>query len=145
MKQDAGADKTPRETIFDPLRQKHVAHTPEEGVRQFFVRYLIEQLGYPAGLMANEFSIKVGKLEKRCDTVVFDKRLQPVMVIEYKAPHIKLTQAVIDQVFRYNSVLRVPYIVITNGAQIGVFHVGYDGAVTQQLPHLPTCSALLGL
>ena len=146
MKQGEGSDNTVgRGTIFDPLRQKYVALTAEERVRQVFVKFLIERMEYPMGLMANEYAIKVGRLEKRCDTVVFDRQLTPLMVIEYKAPHIALTQAVIDQVFRYNSVLRVPYIVITNGTQIGVFRVGYDGAPTEQLPHLPTYPALLGL
>lgn len=132
-----------RGTIFDPLRQKHVALTPEEGVRQAFVRYLIERLGYPMGLMANEYSIKVGKLEKRCDTVVFDRQLTPLMIIEYKAPHVALSQKVVEQAFRYNSTLRVPYIVITNGAQIAVFRIGYESAETSQLPHIPPYTALL--
>ncbi len=143
MKQECdNATNKGRSTIFDPLRQKIVALTPEEGVRQGFIRYLIDALGYPSGLMANEYSIRIGRLERRCDTVIFGDDLSPLMIVEYKAPHIALTQEVIDQVFRYNSVLSVPYIVITNGVQIGIFRIGYGGAQTTQLSALPPYSEL---
>lgn len=134
-----------RPTIFDPIRQKRVILTPEERVRQLFVHYLVEQRGYPSLRLANEYSIRVGKLSRRCDTVVFSDTLQPLMVIEYKAPHITLGQEVVDQAFRYNSVLKVPFIILYNGHECLIYRVGYDGADTQLLPTVPTYTELLHL
>ena len=130
------------DTVFDPIRQKRVALTPEERVRQAFVHHLIHKLNYPPSRLANEYCITIGKVQRRCDTVVFSSILQPLMVIEYKAPTISLSQAVVDQAFRYNSVLRVPYIILSNGLQSLAFHVGYDGDPTTQLDHIPTFQEL---
>lgn len=135
-----------RPTVFDPLRRKEVALTPEEGVRQGMVRHLIEQLGYPPELMGNEVSLRVGKLSRRCDTLVVSPQQVPLMILEYKAPHIRLTQTVLEQIYRYNSVLQVPVLVITNGRQIFAYHVGYGtDATTQLLSRLPTYTELLTL
>jgi hypothetical protein len=101
--------------IFDPLRKKYVALTPEEWVRQHFVNYLIVEKQYPAAFIVNEAGIKLNSLAKRCDTVVYNRQLAPVMIIEYKRPDVAVTQEVFDQVARYNGVLKVPYIVVSNG------------------------------
>ena len=130
------------ETIFDPIRGEYLVATPEERVRQQFVRLLIDSYGYPSVLMANEFTIRLGKLSRRCDTVVFDKSLRPLVIVEYKAPHIPLNQKVVEQVFRYNSVLQVPYIFITNGRQMAIYRVGYGGCRTESLPEIPQYSQL---
>ena len=132
-----------RPTVFDPIRQKRVALTPEERVRQAVVRFLLIQLGYPPSRLANEYTITVGKLSKRCDTVVFGDSLQPLMILEYKAPHIPLTINVIEQAWQYNSALGVPYVCLTNGRITLVYHVGYDGLDTTELPTLPTYQELL--
>ena len=132
-----------RPTIFDPLRQKRVVLTPEEQVRQLFVHHLIHDRGYPSLRIANEYSIKVGKLSRRCDTVVFSSTLRPLMIIEYKAPDIPLDQSVVDQAFRYNSTLQVPFIVLYNGHHSLIYHVGYNGQATQQLNSLPSYEELL--
>lgn len=129
-------------TIFDPIRQKEVPLTPEERVRQAFVHYLIHSLGYPSSRIANEYCITVGKVQRRCDTVVFSSCLTPLMVIEYKAPSVSLSQEVVDQAFRYNSVLKVPYILLTNGSHSIIYRVGYDGEQTTILRHIPTFSEL---
>lgn len=102
--------------VFDPLRQKYVALTPEEWVRQHFVSYMVNDLGYPPGLLANEVSIKLNNTSRRCDTVLYSRNgLHPVMIVEYKAPHIAITQKVFDQIARYNLVLQVPYLIVSNG------------------------------
>ena len=101
--------------IYDPLRRKYVALTPEEWVRQHFVNWLISDKEYPTSLMANEAGIKLNSLTRRCDTVVYDQHLDPLMIIEYKESNISITQDVFDQVVRYNTVLKVPYIVVSNG------------------------------
>ncbi len=104
-----------RGDIFDPLRKKRVALTPEEQVRQFFIGWLNKERGFPLSLMASEYSICYNKQRFRCDIVCFNKSLEPQMIIECKAPDVKLTNAVLEQIARYNLVLRVKYLVITNG------------------------------
>ena len=101
-------------SIFDRLRKKFVALTPEENVRQHFVEYLIKERAFPAGLMNNEISIMQNGIKRRCDTVVFDRTGEPLMIVEYKAPHVKITQEVFNQIYRYNLVLKVKYLVVTN-------------------------------
>ncbi|MDR0895040.1 MAG: type I restriction enzyme HsdR N-terminal domain-containing protein [Prevotellaceae bacterium] len=101
--------------IFDMLRRRYVALTPEEWVRQHFVHFLIHQKGYPQGLMANEVQIVLNHTIKRCDTVLYRRNLSARMIIEYKAPEVEITQAVFDQITRYNMVLRVDYLIVSNG------------------------------
>ncbi|MDE6439185.1 MAG: type I restriction enzyme HsdR N-terminal domain-containing protein [Muribaculaceae bacterium] len=101
--------------VFDPLRGKFVALTPEEWVRQNFVAYLVSHKGYPASLLANEVSITLNGTSRRCDTVLYDRHLRPLMIVEYKAPHIQLSQRTFNQVARYNIVLRTPWLILSNG------------------------------
>ena len=101
--------------IFDPLRKKYVALTPEEWVRQHFIHFLTDFKGYPKGLLANEIQLDLNGTKKRCDTVLYNKDLSARMIVEYKAPHIEITQAVFDQITRYNMVLKVDYLIVSNG------------------------------
>ena len=101
--------------IFDILRKSHVALTPEEWVRQHFVHYLISAKGYPASLMANETAINLNNIKLRCDTVVYDKNLIPRVIIEYKAPSVTINKNTFSQIARYNLVLKVDYLIISNG------------------------------
>ena len=103
--------------IFDILRKKYIALTPEEWVRQHFVHFLVEHKGYPAALMANEIQLKVGEKTLRADSVLYSRELKPRMIIEYKAPHIPITQKVFDQISIYNMLLHVDYLVVSNGLQ----------------------------
>ena len=93
-----------KKVIFDQIRRRYVALTPEEWVRQHFVSFLINHKGYPKELMANEMQINLNGMKKRCDTVLYNRHLQPQMIIEYKSPSVPITQAVFDQIMRYNSV-----------------------------------------
>lgn len=102
-------------SIFDILRQKYVALTPEEWVRQHFIHYLIQEKGYPQNLLANEMAITLNGTTKRCDSVLFDGQMKPKVIIEYKAPHVTITQKVFDQITRYNMVLHVEYLIVSNG------------------------------
>ena len=106
-----------KQLIFDFLRRKYVALTPEEWVRQHFVHYLVEVKGYPKNLLANEVELKVGDKKLRCDTLLYKGDLQPRMIIEYKAPTIPLQQKTFDQISVYNLLLKVDYLVISNGLQ----------------------------
>ena len=104
-----------KNTIWDVIRRKYVALTPEEWVRQHFVHFLIEHKGYPASLLANEVALTLNGTSRRCDTVLYDRTLSPRTIIEYKAPHIPITQKVFDQICRYNLVFRVDYLIVSNG------------------------------
>lgn len=104
-------------SIFDILRMKYVALTPEEWVRQHFVHYLIDHLGYPKALLANETEISIGEKRLRCDSVLYDRELHPRMIIEYKAPTVSITQKVFDQISVYNLLLHADYLIVSNGLQ----------------------------
>ena len=118
-----------RPTIFDILRRKYVALTPEEWVRQQFIHFLIEHKGYPPVLLANELQLKVGTKQLRADSVLYDKNLHPRMIIEYKAPSIQLSQKVFNQISVYNMLLHVDYLIVSNGLQHYCCKMDYD---TQQ-------------
>lgn len=110
IRQEAG-----KEQIFDEIRKRWVALTPEEWVRQNFLQYLLQVRKYPASLIAVEKEIMLHDLRKRFDVVVHDRQAKPWMIIECKEMGVKLDQKVLDQVLRYNITLQVPYLVITNG------------------------------
>lgn len=120
------AQRGNKQLIFDFLRRKYVALTPEEWVRQHFVHYLIEHKGYPAGLIGNEVELNVGEKKLRCDTILYNKVAQPQMIIEYKAPHIKLQQKTFDQISAYNLLLKVDYLIVSNGLQHVCCRMDYD-------------------
>ncbi len=101
--------------IFDRLRQRFVALTPEEWVRQHFVNYLIEVKQYPLALMGNEISLELNGVKRRCDTLVAANDGTPLAVVEYKAPSITITQATFDQIARYNMVLHAKCLMVSNG------------------------------
>ncbi len=101
--------------IFDQLRKKFVALQPEEWVRQHMIQYLIEEKKYPASLMNNEISLSYNGMQKRCDSVVYDRNGKALMIIEYKAPTEKISQKTFDQIVLYNSQLLVNYLLISNG------------------------------
>ena len=134
---------TEQTMIYDPIRKKEVPLTPEERVRQAVVHLLTHQLDYPPTLIANEYTITVGKLSRRCDTVVFTPQLQPLMILEYKAPHIPLSEKVIQQAFQYNTTLQVPYIALSNGRQTLLYKVGYQKQPSAPLPGIPPYQQLL--
>lgn len=128
--------------IWDSLRHKSVRLTPEEWVRQHFVHYLVGQLGYPPELLMNEVALSVGKTNKRIDTVLYDKQLQPAMLIEYKAPEIALSEAVLSQALRYNLALRVPLLVLSNGLQHIAYRINYEEQNYEILDKIPPYNSL---
>ena len=123
--------------IFDPLRRKYVALTPEEWVRQHFVNYLISEKGYPASLMANETMIRLNSLTRRCDTVVYDNTLQPLVICEFKQPDVAISQQVFDQVARYNIVLKVRYLIVSNGLTHYCCRMDYETMSFDYLQEIP--------
>ena len=131
------AQRNGRLTIFDDLRGRHVALTPEEWVRQHFVHFLIDHRSYPAGLMANEVQLRVGDKHLRCDTLLYNRELQPQMIIEYKAPTVALTQRVFDQISVYNHLLHVDFLVVSNGLQHYCCRMDYEHQTYQFLHDIP--------
>ena len=104
-----------RTQIFDPIRKKYIFLTPEEWVRQNFIQYLIQEKQFPKSLIAVEMGLKYNKMQKRGDVVVYNKSGNPMVIIECKSTKVKIAQDTFDQIARYNMVLKVQYLVVTNG------------------------------
>lgn len=109
--------KEEKHYIFDEIRKKSIFLTPEEWVRQHFIKFLIQEKKYPKGLIAVEKEIKVNNLKKRFDILVFNNRGEHELIVECKSPKIKITQATFDQIARYNLQLKAKYLVVTNGLE----------------------------
>lgn len=135
-------DRCGKKYVFDILRKRYVVLTPEEWVRQHFVHCLVDRLGYPSGLLANEVSISLNGTSRRCDTVLYSSSLVPRMIVEYKAPDVNISQQVFDQITRYNIVLRVDYLVVTNGISHYCCKVDYKTGGYVFLPSVPCFSSL---
>lgn len=129
--------KTQLEEIWDTQRKRWVRLTPEEWVRQHFVHFLISEQGFPSGCIGNEMSIKVGQLEKRCDSVIFGKDGKPLIIVEYKAPTVAITQKVFNQISRYNITLQVDWLIVSNGLQHYCCHLNREQNRFDFLPQLP--------
>lgn len=123
--------------VFDILREKYVVLTPEEFVRQNFVTWLISGKHYPKSLIANEIGIDLNGTKKRCDTVVFNPDGTPLMIVEYKAPEIGITQSVFDQIARYNMCLRAKYLAVSNGINHYCCVIDYKTGTYNFLPSIP--------
>ena len=126
-----------RQEIFDFLRRKYVTLTPEEWVRQHFTHLLTDHLGYPKGLLANEVELKVGTKRLRCDTLLYNRGMQPQMIIEYKAPDIAITQHVFNQITAYNMLLHVDWLIVSNGMQHFCCRMDYERQSYSFLSEIP--------
>lgn len=123
--------------IFDRLRKKFIILTPEEWVRQHFVNYLINHKGFPESLMANEIGITLNGTRRRCDTVVFDKHGSTMVIVEYKASSIVISQSTFDQIVRYNMVLHARYLIVSNGMNHYCCRIDYDNMSYDFLKEVP--------
>lgn len=110
LRQDAGKTQ-----VFDPVRRKWLILTPEEHVRQYLLHYLIYNMQYPASLIAVEKTIKVGKLTKRFDLVVYDRNHLPWMLAECKSPEMPISETTLHQLLRYQGTIQCRYWLLTNG------------------------------
>ena len=108
---------TDKQTIWDPLRKRHVALTPEERVRQWCIGVLSNDLGVPMHMMMSEVRFRFGDKPYRADILVYDRQTKPLAVVECKRPEVDIDREVLDQAIRYNMVLNVRYMIITNGRQ----------------------------
>ena len=131
-----------KNVMFDVLRRRFVALTPEEWVRQHFVHFLIERKNYPQSLMANEISLSLNGMAKRCDTVLYNRDLTAKMIIEYKAPTIEISQKVFTQISHYNLVLKVDYLIVSNGLNHYCCKMDYVNQSYTFLAEIPDYSLL---
>jgi hypothetical protein len=125
------------EEIFDPIRKKYVALTPEEHVRQQFIGFLVNTQGFPAGLMQVEQQLKVNGMSRRCDIVAYNRKGSPQLLVECKAPGVTVGNDTFAQAARYNLALRVPYLAITNGAVTYCCRVGHESGSIDFLREFP--------
>ena len=124
-------------SIFDIIRKKHIILTPEEWVRQNFLKYLVDEKKYPASLIAVEMEFKLNNLSKRSDAVVYNKLGNPLLIVECKASSVKIDQKVFDQIARYNMKLNVEYLVVTNGLQHYCCKIDYSKSEYNFLKEVP--------
>jgi len=126
-----------KQEIFDIVRKIYVTLTSEEWVRQHIIHYLIESKHVPASLLAVEKKVVLNQLTRRTDVVVFDRNANPRMIVECKAPQIKINQDVFDQIVRYNMVLKVDYLLVTNGLKHYCCKMLYDQMNYQFVENIP--------
>lgn len=106
-------------------------------MRQHFVHFLTEQKGYPPSLLANEVELRTGDKRLRCDSVLYNTAAQPVMIVEYKAPTVQLTQRVFDQITAYNMLMHVDYLTVSNGLQHYCCRMDYENHTYTFLRDIP--------
>lgn len=136
--------KTEKNTlIFDDFRKKWIVLTSEEWVRQNFIRFLTNKMQYPASLIAIERKLNLNGTYKRFDALVFDKNAKPVVIIEFKAPEVEITQSTFDQASVYNYVLNAPYLFISNGISHYFCKVNNEEGKYIFLEKLPTYTELV--
>lgn len=123
--------------ILDIIRKKYVRLTPEEWVRQHFLHFMINRLGYPASLIVVEASLNYNLMKKRFDLLAYDTMGKPLLVVECKAPDIPITQRVFDQVAMYNTTLGVEYVIVTNGLNHYACFIDHAGKSFRFLDQIP--------
>lgn len=124
--------------IFDEFRHRWVTLTPEEWVRQHFLKYLSMEKKFPRSLMAVEKKVAVNGLPQRFDLLVYDRKGNPLLVAEFKAPGIPVNQSVFDQALRYNSTLMAPFFLISNGLDHFICQVDYLNYQTSYIREIPS-------
>jgi len=129
--------------IFDTQRKRYVSLTPEEWVRQHFIRFLIEEKGYPAAYLAVEKQLSMNGMKKRCDAILYNEDALPILIIELKAPTVKITQSTFDQVAVYNAKLKVDFFMISNGIEHYCCKVDTLNSQYKFFPELPEYSKLI--
>jgi len=123
--------------VFDSIRKKYLVLTPEEWVRQHFVWFLIYECGCPKNLIAVEMGLRVHQMRRRSDIVVFNKRGKACLIVECKAPHIRINQKTFDQIAQYNIQLQVKYLVVSNGLQHYCCYVDWDNKSYHFIENVP--------
>lgn len=126
--------------IFDDIRKKFLVLTPEEWVRQHFIQFLIREKKYPRALIKQEGGLKLNSLQKRSDILLYNNLGEKIMLVECKAPSVKISQATFDQVARYNIIHRVKHLVVSNGLQHFCAVINFEEGSYSFLDELPEYS-----
>jgi len=126
-----------RTQVFDEIRKRWVALTPEEWVRQHAVQFLVRERSYPASLIAVEMIVQLNGMNKRCDVLAHGRNAQPLLLVECKAPEVPITQEVFDQIARYNLCLGVPFLLVTNGLRHFCCSMDHEKQSYVFLPEVP--------
>ena len=124
--------------VFDAVRKKYLVLTPEEWVRQHFIHYLNSKKKYPLGLMGVEKMVKYNEQSTRADIVLYTNEGKPNMIVECKAPKVKITQDAFNQIAKYNFKLRVDFLVVTNGMQHFCCAMDYENNKITFLKEVPS-------
>lgn len=128
--------------IFDEIRKKHLVLTPEEWVRQHFVKHLVKNGEFPAALLKLEGGLSLNQTKKRSDILVYNNSGEKMMVIECKAPSVAITQATFDQAARYNAIYKAPWLVVTNGLQHYYAKIDHVNGLFRFVEDLPNYRSL---
>lgn len=126
-----------KQYLFCPIRKKHLVLQPEELVRQLLLVYLIENKGYTKPRIAVEKSLTINELYRRFDILIYDKNTNPFLLIECKAPEVKITQSTFEQIAQYNLALRVPYLLVTNGISTYCCKMDYKNESYEFIQEIP--------
>ncbi len=123
--------------IFDPIRRKLLVLAPEEFVRQLLIQYLIQVKSYNPNRISVEKKVVFNQMPKRCDVLIYDKQMIPLMLVECKAAEVPITLAAFEQIARYNTPLRVPYLLVTNGLDTYCCEMDYKKETFTFLAEIP--------
>lgn len=124
--------------IYDPIRKKYLVSAPEEVVRQLVIQYLVEDKKYNLNWMNVEKAFYVNERLKRFDLLIYDKAMKPYLLVEMKAPKIKVGEEVLEQISWYNLPIQAPYIMITNGINTLCYQMNYEQMTFTRLDEIPT-------
>jgi len=125
--------------VFDPIRRKPIKLQPEEMVRQLFIQYLINDLAYSERMIQVERQFEFGETKRRYDLVCFDTEHRPKILVECKAFDYPLNEKVLDQVSQYNLVLKIPYLIVTNGIECHCALIDFESSSYQLINKIPKC------
>lgn len=123
--------------IYDELRKRRLVLTPEEWVRQQWIQHLIHHKKYPRSLIKIEGGMRLNEMRRRTDLVVFNTLGEKILLAEFKSPHVKITQATFEQIAHYNSVHRIPLLLVSNGMQHYYSRIRFEHGDFEFLPDLP--------
>jgi len=126
-----------KQFLFCPIRKKNLVLQPEELVRQLLIIYLIEKKGYSKSRIAVEKSLTINELYRRFDVLIYDKNTTPFLLVECKAPEVKITQSTFEQIAQYNLSLHVPYLLVTNGITTYCCKMDYNSESFEFIDKIP--------
>lgn len=130
----------PTRKILDLIRKKWLVLTPEEFVRQLLVLYLIKEKGYNENRISIEKKVVFNQMPKRCDVLIYNKNMEPMMLVECKAADVAISQSTFEQIARYNYPLKVPYLLVTNGLSTFCCKMNYSDSSFDFLSEIPKYS-----